>query len=111
MSTTTAGVIFIVSLVAALVVAYKPFGDYMYRVVTGTKHTRVERGIYRPIGVNPDGEQSWGVYARSVLAFSVVVGSCSCTRCSGCRRTCPILGHELHRASVRRCPGTPRSAS
>ena len=28
--------------------------------------------IYRLIGVNPDGEQSWGVYARSVLAFSAV---------------------------------------
>ena len=55
MSSTAAGVIFIVSLVAALVVAYKPFGDYMYRVVTGTKHNRAERVIYRTIGVNPEG--------------------------------------------------------
>jgi potassium-transporting ATPase potassium-binding subunit len=72
MSSTTAGIIFIVTLVAALVAAYKPFGDYMYRVVTGDKHSRAERGIFRLIGVDPEGEQSWGVYARSVLAFSAV---------------------------------------
>ena len=28
--------------------------------------------IYRLVGVNPAGEQSWAVYARSVLAFSAV---------------------------------------
>jgi potassium-transporting ATPase potassium-binding subunit len=72
MSSTTAGILFIIVLVAALVASYKPFGDYMYRVVTGTKHSRAERGIYRAIGVNPEGEQSWGVYARSVLAFSAI---------------------------------------
>ena len=44
----------------------------MYRVVAGTRHSRVERGIYRLVGVNPDAEQTWGVYARSVLAFSAV---------------------------------------
>src|SRR5215469_17804613 len=72
MNNTTAGVIFIASLIVALALSYKPLGDYMYRVVTPTRHARVERVIYRTIGVNPDGEQSWGVYARSVLAFSVI---------------------------------------
>src|SRR5215831_15953512 len=72
MSDTTAGIIFIVVLIAALALAYRPLGDYMYRVVEGRKHSRAERVIYRAIGVNPDGEQSWGVYARSVLAFSVI---------------------------------------
>ncbi|NES14772.1 MULTISPECIES: potassium-transporting ATPase subunit KdpA [Micromonospora] len=72
MSTTTAGIIFILSLVAALVAVYKPFGDYLYRVVSGTRHSRPERGLYRVMGVNPAAEQSWGVYARSVLAFSAV---------------------------------------
>ncbi len=72
MNSTTAGIIVIASLILALVLVYKPFGDYMYRVVTGRKHNRVERGIYRLIGVNPEGEQAWGVYARSVLAFSAV---------------------------------------
>ncbi|KAB1915606.1 potassium-transporting ATPase subunit KdpA [Micromonospora sp. AMSO31t] len=72
MTVTTAGVLFILSLVAALVAVHKPFGDYMYRVVSGTGHSRVERGIYRLVGVNPAAEQTWGVYARSLLAFSAV---------------------------------------
>ncbi|MFG1838904.1 potassium-transporting ATPase subunit KdpA [Micromonospora sp. NPDC049175] len=72
MTMTTAGVIFIVTLVAALVAVYKPFGDYMFRAVAGTKQSRVERGVFRLVGVNPAAEQTWGVYARSVLAFSAV---------------------------------------
>jgi potassium-transporting ATPase potassium-binding subunit len=72
MSNTAAGVIFIASLVVALALAYRPLGDYIYRVVTPTRHSRVERVIYRTIGVNPAGEQSWRAYARSVLAFSVI---------------------------------------
>jgi len=72
MNTTTAGVLFVVSLVVALVLIHRPFGDYMYRVVTPTTHSRFERGLYRLIGVNPVAEQSWAVYARSVLAFSAV---------------------------------------
>jgi K+-transporting ATPase ATPase A chain len=72
MSPTTAGVIFIGSLLVAVVAVYRPFGDYMYRVFTTPKHWRAERGLYRLVGVNPDGEQSWGVYTRSVLAFSAV---------------------------------------
>src|SRR5215475_13294280 len=70
MSNTTAGVIFIASLIAALALVYRPLGDYMYRVVSATRHLKVERVIYRTIGVNADGEQSWSVYAKSVLAFS-----------------------------------------
>src|SRR5689334_4798996 len=72
MNDTTAGVLFIVVLVVLLVLAYKPLDDYMYRVVEGRKHSRVERVIYKLVGVNPNGEQTWPVYARSVLAFSVV---------------------------------------
>ncbi|MFI0479581.1 potassium-transporting ATPase subunit KdpA [Actinomadura sp. 9N215] len=72
MSATVAGILFIVSLVAALAVVYRPLGDYMYRVYSGRSHWRVERGIYRLVGAKPDAEQSWSVYARSVLAFSVV---------------------------------------
>jgi K+-transporting ATPase ATPase A chain len=72
MSTTTAGILFSGSLVLALAVAYRPLGDYMYRVFAGTRHSRVERLVYRLIGAKPDAEQTWGVYARSVLAFSAV---------------------------------------
>jgi potassium-transporting ATPase potassium-binding subunit len=67
-----AGLLFIVTLVIALAAAFRPFGDYMYRVVSGTKNTRLEKGVYRLVGVNPAAEQTWGVYARSVLAFSAV---------------------------------------
>jgi K+-transporting ATPase ATPase A chain len=72
MSSAAAGAVFIVVLVLALALAYRPLGDYMYRVVASTRHLRVERVMYRLVGVNPDGEQSWGAYARSVLAFSAV---------------------------------------
>ncbi|WP_349879259.1 potassium-transporting ATPase subunit KdpA [Micromonospora sp. HUAS YX12] len=72
MSMTTAGVLFVLSLVAALVAVHRPFGDYMHRVVAGTRSSLLERGIYRLVGVNPAAEQTWGVYARSVLAFSAV---------------------------------------
>jgi K+-transporting ATPase ATPase A chain len=67
-----AGWLFVITLVIALAAVYRPFGDHMYRVVTGTKNNVVERGVYRLVGVNPSAEQTWGVYARSVLAFSAV---------------------------------------
>jgi K+-transporting ATPase ATPase A chain len=69
-STTTAGIIFLVVLVVALVLVHVPFGDYMYRVYTSEKDLRVESMIYRLIGVDSRSEQTWSVYARSVLAFS-----------------------------------------
>ncbi|WP_405109445.1 potassium-transporting ATPase subunit KdpA [Micromonospora sp. NBC_01405] len=72
MTTTTAGVLFILSLVVALVAVHKPFGDHLYRVVAGTRQSRVERGVYRLVGVDPSAGQTWGVYARAVLAFSAV---------------------------------------
>jgi potassium-transporting ATPase potassium-binding subunit len=71
-NTTTAGIIFLVALVAALALVHVPFGDYMYRVYSSQKHLRAERVIYRLIGADPKSEQSWGAYARSVLAFSAV---------------------------------------
>jgi K+-transporting ATPase ATPase A chain len=72
MSETASGVLFIASLILALALTYRPLGDYLVGVLTPARHTRVERGIYRLVGVDPQGEQSWGVYARSVLAFAVV---------------------------------------
>jgi K+-transporting ATPase ATPase A chain len=71
-STTTAGILFLALLIVALVAVHVPFGDYMYRVYTSDKHSRVERWIYRLIGADPKAEQSWGAYARSLLAFSAI---------------------------------------
>jgi K+-transporting ATPase ATPase A chain len=72
MSSTAAGLLFTASLVLAVAVVHRPLGDYMYRVFTGRRDSRVERAIYRLIGARPDIEQTWSVYARSVLAFSLV---------------------------------------
>lgn len=60
------------SLILALALVHVPLGDYMYRVYDGREHARVERLVYRAIGADPDVEQPWPVYARSVLAFSAV---------------------------------------
>jgi K+-transporting ATPase ATPase A chain len=70
--TTTAGVIFLALLVLALAAVHVPFGDYMYRVYNSDKDSRAERIIYRLIGADPKSEQTWGAYARSVLAFSSI---------------------------------------
>jgi potassium-transporting ATPase potassium-binding subunit len=71
-STTSAGILFLVLLIAALVAVHAPFGDYMYRVYSSEKHSRAECFIYRAIGADPESEQTWGAYARSVLAFSAM---------------------------------------
>ncbi len=72
MSTVSAGIAFFALLVAALVAAHVPLGDYMYRVYTGDRDWRVEKAVYRIIGADSKAEQPWGAYARSVLAFSAV---------------------------------------
>lgn len=72
MTSTWAGILFLATLVLALVAVHVPFGDYMYRVYTSSKDSRLERAIYRTIGADPKAEQNWGSYARSVLAFSAI---------------------------------------
>jgi K+-transporting ATPase ATPase A chain len=72
MSSAGAGITFIVALVLVLAVIHVPFGNYMARVYTSKRHLRVESWIYRATGVDPDAEQRWGTYLRSVLAFSAV---------------------------------------
>jgi len=72
MGSTSAGVIFLVTLILALAASYRFLGDYMARIYTSDHHMRVERGIYRLTGINPDVDQTWGGYLRSVLAFSAV---------------------------------------
>ena len=72
MSSTTAGILFLASLIIGLAAVHVPLGDYMYRVYASTKDSRGERVIYRLIGADPKSEQTWGAYARSVLAFSAV---------------------------------------
>jgi K+-transporting ATPase ATPase A chain len=59
-------------LVAALAACYKPLGDYIARVVVSEKDWRVERVVYRAIGVDSKADQRWTVYLRSMLAFSAI---------------------------------------
>jgi K+-transporting ATPase ATPase A chain len=72
MSDTAAGLLQVGLLIALLAAAYRPLGGYMARVYTTNKDTRIERGTYKLLGVDSKADQTWGVYARSVLAFSVV---------------------------------------
>ena len=67
-----AGVIFLATLVLALALVHRPLGDYMARMLTSKRHLAVERGIYRAGGVDPDSDQTWVRYLRSVLVFSAV---------------------------------------
>jgi K+-transporting ATPase ATPase A chain len=59
-------------LVAALAACYVPLGNYMARIFTTDKHWRVERGVFKVIGIDPNVDQKWSGYVRSMLAFSAV---------------------------------------
>ena len=52
----------------------------MARVFQSEKHLAPERAIYRVARIDPTADQTWGVYLRSVLAFSP-------SRSSGCTRS------------------------
>ncbi len=60
------------TIVVVLGLIYRPLGSYMAHVYTTQKNLKVERGFYRLIGVDPVSEQTWPVYLRSLLAFSLV---------------------------------------
>ena len=72
MSDTAAGLLQVALLIAALALCYRPLGAYMARVYTSEHDSRVERVLYRLMGVDPKAEQRWPVYARSLLAFSAL---------------------------------------
>src|ERR1022692_1302884 len=67
-----AGWLQVALLVAALAACYVPLGNYIARIFTSDKHWRVERGIYKAIGIDPAADQKWSSYLRSMLAFSAV---------------------------------------
>jgi K+-transporting ATPase ATPase A chain len=72
MSSSLAGILQLVLLVVALAACYKPLGDYMARIFTSGKHLKPERAFYKLMGIDPDADQRWGTYARSMLAFSFI---------------------------------------
>jgi K+-transporting ATPase ATPase A chain len=86
MNATAAGWLQAGLLVLSLAAVHRPLGDWMARAFTtddapeGPKsrlwprpgHWRVEKLVYRAVGVDADTEQRWPTYLRSVLAFSLV---------------------------------------
>src|ERR1700684_4007496 len=72
MNSTLAGWLQFLFLFAALAAAYIPLGNWIARVFTDKKHWRVERGIYKLCGIDPEADMRWSVSVRSILAFSLV---------------------------------------
>ncbi|MBF4618173.1 potassium-transporting ATPase subunit KdpA [Clavibacter sp. VKM Ac-2873] len=69
---TLAGILQVASVVLVLVLIHRPLGDLMARMYESRHDSRVERFLYRLIGVDPRSEQTWPAYLRAVLAFSLV---------------------------------------
>jgi len=57
------------AVVVLLGVVHGPLGGWMARVYTSPKDWRVERVIYRLVGVDQKGEQHWRRYLLSVLVL------------------------------------------
>jgi potassium-transporting ATPase potassium-binding subunit len=72
MNSTAAGWLQVALLVAALAACYVPLGNYMARIFTGDKDSRVERRLYKLMGIDSKADMRWTVYVRSMLAFSLV---------------------------------------
>jgi len=58
----------VVVIVGAL---HVPLGDYMARTFGSARHWRAEQVLYRLGGIDPDADQRWTAYLRSLLAVSL----------------------------------------
>lgn len=65
-------VLFVATLAIVLGAIQAPLGTWIHRVFTDEKDWRVERFVYRLVGVDARSEQSWRTYAVAVVAFGVV---------------------------------------
>jgi len=72
MSSTAAGWLQFALLVAALAACYVPLGNYIAHIFTTDKDWRVERFVFRLMGIDSRADQRWATYVRSILAFSAV---------------------------------------
>ncbi|WP_457100214.1 potassium-transporting ATPase subunit KdpA [Microbacterium sp. P5_E9] len=64
------GVLQLATLILILALLYRPLGDYIAHSYQSRKDLRIERGLYRLIGVDPASAQTWQAYLRGVLVFS-----------------------------------------
>jgi len=61
---------------ALILILIKPFGSYMYKVLSGEKNiltpvfSKLEKLFYRLIGTNETDEQNWKEYLWSIVAFT-----------------------------------------
>ncbi|MFT4262909.1 MAG: potassium-transporting ATPase subunit KdpA [Nocardioides sp.] len=72
MNDNVAGLLQVGLVIAALALAWRPLGDYMAWVFTTDRDLRVERAVYRLVGVDSKADQRWRTYAGSLLALSAV---------------------------------------
>ena len=72
MNSALAGWLQVALLVVALAACYIPLGNYIAHIFTTDKSWRVERGVFKVMGVDPSVDQRWSTYVKSMLAFSAV---------------------------------------
>ena len=68
MSSTAAGWLQFGLLFVALAACYIPLGNYIAHVFTTKKDWRVERFVYKLMGVDRSADQKWSTYIRSVVS-------------------------------------------
>ena len=62
----------LLTLATLLALTHVPLGTWIHLVFTDEKDWRVERAIYRLVGVDARSEQRWTGYAVSAVSFAVV---------------------------------------
>ncbi len=72
MSSAAAGWLQFGLLFAALAACYVPLGNYIAHIFTTDKDWKVERFLYRLIGIDRKADHKWSTYVKSILAFSVM---------------------------------------
>ncbi|WP_375503013.1 potassium-transporting ATPase subunit KdpA [uncultured Jatrophihabitans sp.] len=61
----------VLAVITLLAAVHVPLGNYIAHIFTSERHWRIERLVYRLGRIDPDADQRWTVYLRSLLAFSV----------------------------------------
>jgi potassium-transporting ATPase potassium-binding subunit len=72
MSSATAGWLQAALLVAALAACYVPLGNYIAHIFTTDRDWKVERSVYKVMGIDSRADQKWSTYVKSILAFSAI---------------------------------------
>jgi K+-transporting ATPase ATPase A chain len=57
--------------IVAVVALHVPLGDYLARTFSPGRHWRAEMVLYRSCGIEPDADQRWPDYLRTLLAVSL----------------------------------------